>query len=324
MSAEKEIEILVRSKYPILYVVSWEERRVQESLERICKALKRTFHSWSLTQGMKPAIAQRAEKSTLPGELEALAQVYEATEGTLFLLKDFHPYMRDPRAVRLLRDLALKLRSRSQTLILLGPTLSLPTDLEKDITVVDFPLPDAEEIGSVLDAAIEAVTGTAGVNTDLAQADREVLIKTAQGLTLDEVESVFARSIVEKKGFDQSVIMEEKQQIIRKSGLLEYYPPKDSLKDVGGMETLKEWLEQRSTAFSDKAREFGIPAPTGILRSRVRKIAGRQGDCLYVAIADAEAGCRKDFWIAGRPERREHSQSDQDGGIGRAVRPLGG
>ncbi len=265
MSAAKEIEVLIRSKYPIMYVVSWEERRVEATLQKIATELKRTLHVWSLTQGMRPPVPQSQGKTTLSGELEALAQVHEAGEGTIFLLKDFHPYMRDPRVIRLLRDIAFKLRTRSQTLILLAPTLSLPSELEKDISVVDFPLPDASEIAVTLDKIIQAVQGNASIDSNLNESDREAIIKSCQGLTLDEIESVFARSLVESKRFDQDVILEEKQQIIRKSGILEYYPPNNSLADVGGMDSIKEWLDQRSSSFTDKAREFGIPVPKGIL-----------------------------------------------------------
>jgi SpoVK/Ycf46/Vps4 family AAA+-type ATPase len=264
MSVAHEIEVLIRSKYPILYIVSWEERRLESLLKTVATDLSRSLHIWSLTQGMQPPVAA-AVKTTLSPEVEVLAQVYQANEGTIFLLKDYHAYMRDPRVVRLLRDIAAKMRTRKQTLILLGPTLNLPTELEKDLTVVDFPLPGAEEIAKVLETAIAAVKGNPNVQSDVTPEEKELLIKNAQGLTLDEVESVFARSLVEKKKFDQSIIVEEKQQIIRKSGILEYYPPKDSLADVGGMDALKEWLEQRSTSFSDAAREFGIPVPKGIL-----------------------------------------------------------
>ncbi|MBS1700827.1 MAG: AAA family ATPase [Armatimonadetes bacterium] len=265
MTAASEIEILVRSKYPILYIVSWEERRVEAALLRIASELKRTLHVWSLTQGMRPSVPQSQGKSSLPGELEALAQVYESGEGTIFLLKDYHPYMKDPRVIRLLRDIAFKLRSRAQTLVLMGPTLNLPSDLEKEVSVVDFPLPDATEIGGVLDKALTAVKDNPNIDSKVSDEDRETIIKSCQGLTLDEIESVFARSIVQTKKFDQEVILEEKQQIIRKTGILEYYPPNNSLADVGGMESIKEWLDQRSTSFTDKAREFGIPVPKGIL-----------------------------------------------------------
>lgn len=268
MEALAEIDVLIRAKYPILYLISWEERRVEEALAATCKQLNRTLHSWTLTQGMKPPVNRTAgppNPTALPGELEALALVHEAPEYTVFLLKDFHPYMKDSRVIRLLRDLANRLRGRAQTIILMGPTLTLPMELEKDVTVIDFPLPTAKEIESKLDQCIEAVKGNTSVDTSLEPQARELILKSAQGLTIDEVESVFARSLVEKKHFDIEVILEEKKQIVRKSGLLEYYPAQNSMGDVGGMELLKEWLQKRSKSLTDRAKDYGIPAPKGVL-----------------------------------------------------------
>lgn len=268
MPSASEIEVLIRAKYPILYIVSWEERRVADTITKICQNINRTLHTWSITQGMRPPvnrISGPVKPTTLPGELEALAVVHEAPEATVFLLRDFHPYMRDHRVVRLLRDLAQQLRDKRQTIILTGPVLQLPTDLEKDVTIVDFGLPTQAEIEGMLDRVMSAVKDNPNVDTSLEPLKRELLIKSAQGLTQDEIESVFARSLVVHKRFDLDVVLEEKQQIIRKSGLLEYYPPQAELKDVGGMELLKEWLSKRTKSFTDRAREFGIPAPKGVL-----------------------------------------------------------
>ena len=268
MDTAHEIETLIRAKYPIVNIVSWEERRVEETVAQVCKALNRTLHTWSVTQGMKPPVNRTsgpAKPSTLPGELEALALIHEAPEMTVFLLKDFHPYMRDYRVIRLLRDLAARLRGRSQTLILTGPILNLPTDLEKDMTVLDFPLPGSAEIEETLNKLILATVDNPKVDVRLGSLEKENMIKSAQGLTMDEIESVFARSLVESKRFDLKIILEEKKQIIRKSGILEYYEPDSQLVDVGGLELLKDWLDKRTASFSDRAREFGIPSPKGVL-----------------------------------------------------------
>ncbi len=266
--AAAEIEVLIRAKYPILYVVSWEEKRVEDALAAICKGLQRTLHSWSVTQGMKPAVNRQTgppKPASLPGELEALALVHEAPEHTVFLLRDFHAFLKDYRVVRLLRDLAVRLRGKAQTLILLAPTLSLPVELEKDVTVVEFALPNRKDIEATVDRIVEAVSDDPKIDSKLKKTERELLIKSAQGLTIEEIENVFARSFVEKRRFDISVVYEEKKQIVRKSGLLEYYPADNKLGDVGGMELLKEWLERRKQSFTDKAKDFGIPAPKGIL-----------------------------------------------------------
>lgn len=215
---------------------------------------------------MRPAFSRTEAKGTpLPGELEVLAQIHEAPEYTVFLLKDFHPYMRDYRVVRLLRDLAVRLRGKAQTIIITGPTMALPPDLEKDVNVIDFPLPDADEISSILDKVILAVRENSHLDVNLEPMIREQIVKSAQGLTQDEIESVFARSLVERKKFDVGVVLAEKKQIIRKSGILEYYEPDSKLKDVGGLELLKEWLGKRTRSFTNEAKAFGIPAPKGIL-----------------------------------------------------------
>jgi SpoVK/Ycf46/Vps4 family AAA+-type ATPase len=268
MDPTRELDILIRAKYPIVYVVTWEERRVEEAVKAIADKLSRKLHTWSVTQGMKPPVIRTtgpSKPSTLPSELEALALVHEAEEFTVFLLKDFHAYMKDSRVVRLLRDLAARLRGRAQTLFIISPVMSLPTELEKDITVIEFPLPSSKEIEQQLDDVIKAMKDNKAVDVTLEKDMRELIVHSAQGLTRDEIESALARSLVEQKKLSVDTIIEEKKQIVRKTGMLEFYPADKSLKDVGGLELIKEWLENRSKSFTDAAREFGIPSPRGIL-----------------------------------------------------------
>ena len=268
MDAKKEIEILIRAKYPLLFVSSWEERRVEEAIRDVAQKLNRQLHTWSVTQGMVPAVKRASgpvKASSLPGELEALAQIHESAEFTIFLLKDFHPYMKDTRVVRLLRDLAARLRGKAQTLILLSPQLTLPVELEKDVTVLEYPLPEQDEISEQLDDVIAAMKDTPQVDVTLEDDMRETIVRSAQGLTTDEIESALARSLVENRKLTVDMIIEEKKQIVRKTGMLEFYPSSSSMKDVGGHDLLKDWLEKRSKSFTDAARDFGIPYPKGIL-----------------------------------------------------------
>lgn len=264
MDVIRELEVLVRAKYSVLFVNTWEEARVEEALGQIAKKLNRKLYVWSVTQGMKPSLSTGPRSGpALPGELEALAQVHEGPEFAIFLLKDFHAYMKDYRVVRLLRDLSSRLRGRAQTLVLCAPSLTLPVELEKDITVIDFPLPERAEIEAMLDLALSA-TESQGI-TKPTDEERELIVKSAYGLTMHEIESSFAKSLVEKKKLDIETLLDEKKQIVRKSGLLEFYPAEARLADVGGMDLLKEWLNKRREAFTDRAKEFGIPAPKGVL-----------------------------------------------------------
>src|SRR5207237_5324174 len=104
----------------------------------------------------------------------------------------------------------------------------------------------------------------AQVVVDLDDAGRERLLQAALGLTLGEAENVFAKIIVKDgrlSGDDVNEVFAEKQQTIRKSGLLEYCATTESFAQVGGLAVLKDWLNKRSAAFSEEAREFGLSAP---------------------------------------------------------------
>jgi len=269
MDINQEIELLIKSRCPVIYIVSWEERRVEQTLKTVAVSRQRKLHSWSIFEGFKPPIPGKKtdpdEDSKIPLELRALADIKSSVEGHIFLLKDFHQYLKDYRVIRLLRDLALSLRGSTNTIIVCGPTLVLPIELEKDIHVLDFPLPNRTELEAKLNDVIEAVKADVRVNTELDPEHREVLIKSAQGLTLDEFETCLSRSITEFRSFSIDTIIEEKKQIIQKTGMLEYYPASTQLKDVGGYLLLKSWLNKRKTSFTDKARQYGIPAPKGVL-----------------------------------------------------------
>ncbi|RMG24145.1 MAG: AAA family ATPase [Armatimonadetes bacterium] len=267
MSARHELSVLIRAKYPILYLLTWEEQRALECVFSVAEDLGADTFVWSLTKGFRPPLpAKRSEPpQRLSPELEALAHLHGAPENAIFVLKDFHHWMSDYRVQRLLRDLAETMKVKNQTLILLSPVLRLPPELEKDVTVVDFGLPTEEEIAEVLDSLVHATRDREGLDLHLSPEQRELLLKTCLGLTLDEVESVFSRSLVQCKTLRPDVVLEEKKQIIRKSGLLEYYPATESFREVGGMEYLKEWLKRRSKSFTEAAEEFGLPPPKGVL-----------------------------------------------------------
>jgi SpoVK/Ycf46/Vps4 family AAA+-type ATPase len=140
--------------------------------------------------------------------------------------------------------------------------------LEKEVTVVNFPLPDRDDLGALLDDIIEEISGFENVTVDLDAGGKERLLQAALGLTLGEAENVFARIIVKHESLTGDRVNEvfaEKQQIIRKSGLLEYCSPEEDFDHVGGLAALKGWLQKRAVAFTDQARDFGLPAPKGIL-----------------------------------------------------------
>jgi hypothetical protein len=268
-----DIDVLIRARYSLLYVVSWEERRVLAALREIVVGQDKSFHVWSETMGLRDGtqqITKGGADSRTRDPLQVLDGIRTGHEPAVYVLKDFHVFLNHgyPHAsavIRKLRDLADALHTAYATVILLSPVLQLPDELQKDVTVIDYELPHLRELEGLLNRAIDSVRGQEGVKVDLSAEARERLLKAALGLTLTEAENVFAKCIVEKGAFDLDLIVAEKQQLIRKSGVLEYFESRDDVSDIGGLDVLKGWLGNRALAFTDKAQKFGLPAPRGIL-----------------------------------------------------------
>jgi len=170
---------------------------------------------------------------------------------------------------RKLRDTVLALRGSFKTLFILSPVLKIPCELEKDIVIVDFPLPDFEEIKNILHSTLVNVAKHhPGISFNITDDLAEKIVKACLGMTASEVENVFAKAIVNDRKFDEQdlrLIVSEKKQIIRKAGMLEYFETVEEFSNVGGLNNMKDWLQKRSGAFSDKARAYGLPEPKGLL-----------------------------------------------------------
>ena len=274
MNFALELETLIRARYPILYVVSAEEARVQQVVISIAQRRQKKAFEWSYSTGIVPAgtsiQSQKHRNAPTKDPLVALDQVIDHVEPALFIFKDFHPFLTKNNfaVIRKLKEIALQLKNSFKTIILVSPVLEIPAELEKEMTMLNFPLPTRDDLAELLEKIIEDVKQFKQVKIDLEEAGRERLLQAALGLTLGEAENVFAKIIVKDErlsGDDVNEVFAEKQQIIRKSGLLEYCATHETFSNVGGMAVLKEWLQKRALAFTDEARAFGLPAPKGVL-----------------------------------------------------------
>lgn len=274
MNFQTELETLIRARYPILYIITSEEMRVQNAVVEIAKKRQKKVFEWSYSTGIVPAgtsiQSQKSRSAATKDPLMALDQVIEQVEPAIFVFKDFHPFLTKNNfaVVRKLKEIALHLKNSFKTILLVSPVMEIPTELDKEVTVLNYPLPSREDLSELLDKIIADVKQFKQVKIDLDDAGRERLLQAALGLTLGEAENVFAKIIVKDErltGDDVSEVFAEKQQIIRKSGLLEYYATDENFSRVGGLTVLKDWLNKRAVAFTSEARDFGLPPPKGIL-----------------------------------------------------------
>jgi SpoVK/Ycf46/Vps4 family AAA+-type ATPase len=269
-----ELEVLIRARYPLVYVISWEEQRVLAQVTQIGAKLNKSVFEWSVNTGLVPGgtslQTQKHRDAATEDPLVALGNVIEHVEPALYVFKDFHPFLRGQNmsVIRRLREVASSLKNTYKTIVIVSPMLEMPAELEKDVTIVDFDLPRANDFAALLQRIIEEVKSNPKLKVNINGPMKEQIVHALLGLTLAEAENVLAKTLVQHHGFGPEsleVINAEKKQIIRKSGLLEYYETNETLDTVGGLGSLKSWLLKRAVAFSDQARAYGLPAPKGVL-----------------------------------------------------------
>jgi len=265
-----ELSLMVRARYPLLYIVAVEEEPVEELIAQVAQqaAPQRQVLSWDLARGWAD---NGADKNSLMHALERIGDAVRripAIAPTLFVLKDLHFVLAQPQhpvnapAVRELKNLTRELKRSRHSLVLISHVLEVPPEFAEEVTAIDFPLPDATEIDYLIEQTVQPenllVSGLA----------REQLVKACQGLSRARIQRVLAKALAAKGEVNETDIervLEEKKQAIRQSGTLEFLTARQSLKSVGGLDNLKQWVRLRKDAFTDEARRYGIPAPKGIL-----------------------------------------------------------
>ncbi len=271
---KKELVLLIKAKYPILQIESFEEDRIISLLKDVAKETGREIYCWSITKGL---IGKDKDSNGYQNDpLAVLGYIGgdNSNQKAIYILKDFHKYIEDPIITRSLRDLCSSLKEATKTIILTTPCGVIPRELEKSVTILDLPYPGKEEFSMILNTAVEDLKNRAEMDKKLdeivpflsiqAESSADKIVEAGLGLTYDEYENVIYKCI-SNHSFDLNIITGEKKQIIRKSGVLEYYEPSDGLGDIGGLDALKDWVRKAGKRYSPEAEAFGLEKPRGIL-----------------------------------------------------------
>src|SRR5512141_1470120 len=251
--------------YPLLYVVSWEEGRVERAIQALAQKFYEkpvSYSVWTCVDGLVGGGGDRKPDTADP--IKALDAILADTAPGFILMKDLTAHLVRPEVVRRLRDAYRALKGRGRFLILVSPRLVVPDDLRKEIYVLDYDLPDETEILVLLGHLGKRYFGEKG----LAEADAQKLAMALKGLTSDETAHVVSKVFSRRQVFDEAgyfEVLAEKEQATRKDGVLEVVPPRFSLADIGGLENLKEWLVKRKNLFTKEAHAARLPIPKGIL-----------------------------------------------------------
>ena len=254
----REVAVLARAGYPLIYLVTQEEARARAIVAQAAEATRRGALTWSVTDGL----SGETSDATLSEPDDVLDALAESDAPSLVVFLDLHRFLDQPKVVRRLRDRLADVARRRQTFVIVAPELVLPADLEKDCAVLDLPLPRPDELLTELHRVAESE------KKDIEPAVAERAVRSALGLSLNEAGRVFRKVMVLRKGLtedDLKLVVEEKKAVLRKSEVLEFHELSDGLGEVGGLGEMKRWLHARSRAFGSAARDFGLPPPKGLL-----------------------------------------------------------
>ena len=270
----KNFSNLVNAGFPYIYIPTYEEDRITAAIQSVSETpelikTKRKVFSWTQTEGL---VCENNRVRDTEAPMRAIDAIAKGSEPALYLLKDFHVYFGADRSsrpdyavIRRLRDILPELKNNRKTVVFISSKLIIPCDMEKEISILDFALPNEEEIKAKLD---ELLAGINPSNIRLTDEDRTLLARSALGLTMQEAENAFCRAIVHLHGMDRSalsIIHEEKNQVVKKTGVLEFVKSDLGINDIGGLENLKKWLLRRNNSWSEKAQAYHLPAPKGVL-----------------------------------------------------------
>lgn len=273
----KSLTDYIKARYAVLVIESFEEERVLRELQGIAQSINHELYIWNSTDGVTYANGSTASQDKTLDFTAALKfcenRAKEQGSRNIFVFCDADGYLNSKAPAvnrRRLRDFAINIRKKGyvSNCIIIAPTFEIATDLQKEITLVDFPLPSREEVKEIISSFLNNYKGMQGVTIDVNNDLLEKFVDASVGLTKLEIDNSFARALVSNRRIDANDlkgILSEKKQIIRKTGILEYIDSQLNLNDVGGLQTLKKWLELRSHCFGDEALKYGVKPPKGVL-----------------------------------------------------------
>ena len=263
MKFTDELTLLLKARYPIIYITTIEEDRVEYIIRKSIKTnLNRSIYSWDFIDGYTNNPNNEGFAKRNP--VQALELIERLTPQTpaLFLLKDFNRFLTDISISRKLKNITRILKLQPKTIIIIGSELNIPKELYDLITVLQFQLPIDNEINYELKRLVDSL------NIEIDQQILESLTRACQGLSLERIRRVLSKIIATYKTIDENsiqLLLNEKKQLISQTEILEYWSANETISKIGGVDNLKDWLKKRKISFGIQASNYGLPTPRGLL-----------------------------------------------------------
>lgn len=285
MNNSHDLQLLFNSHIPVIYIETHEELRTLDLLKQVRFQLGRPGYKWTVTEGLVNLGMAITLDEELVEPVKALSHIKQAAQPGIYILIDFHPYLKDPVHVRLLKDIALQHDEIQKTLVFISHQVEMPEELKAYSARFELNLPDNYSIKKIVkETADKWSMMHAGNKVKADKAAYEILVKNLSGLTAADVRRLANKAIFDDGAIEHSDIpnvMKAKYDLLNKDGILHFEYETEKFSDIGGFSNLKQWLEKRQLAFSDDTSV--LDRPKGVL------LLGVQG-CGKSLAAKAVAG----------------------------------
>ena len=261
----RKLNISLRARVTLIVVMTPEEERVVAKIREVCESWEppRQCIVWDSVDGYQVIAGNRNFHTPSRDPLTALDDIQKTDENAVIVLKDFHEYWNNPQVKRRIRNFSQKFKYNRRSIVIVTPVRRVPEEIRDDAVLVHFPPPGSAEISADLDLLL----ATSGIASSLTKAGREKLIQASLGMTLNQARRSFSKVLVTRGTIDDQdidTIIADKKEVLSQSDALEFYSLTETPENVGGLNALKDWLRLRERAFTNVAREYGLPAPKGI------------------------------------------------------------
>ena len=294
METLERLKVLIDSSTPIVVMETVEEMRAVRLARVASSALNLATFEWTIASGLvRSGNDSAADLAITSGVLppggyaghmpdadnakalynsrepaQMLANLEAISVEAVFILKDLHRHMEDPVVVRRLRDVGQKFATNRRTLVLTAPKISIPPELASLVEFLELPLPDRKRLRQIIDEALVRISRAHTLQRRLEPNGVDLIAENLRGLTEEEAERAISQALVSRYALcpeTASDVLEAKKAMLRRQEMLDFVEASDTLASVGGLDNLKRWLGQRRGAWEDKAREFGLDAPKGVI-----------------------------------------------------------
>jgi len=269
MLANDELALLIKSKYPVIFVESIDEEYVVNQLRQITSQLGLIFYQWSVTGGLQRGFNENPYYQTGdPGKMimTVLSLIKsDRSEAGLFVFKDFDKHLENSIILRLFKDLVNLIKNTKITIILLGPEYNLPKDIEPDAAHIVGGYPDEQEIASVLKGMVNELIKDEKGRVSLTVDEMKKIIKSLKGLSIQQIRNVIHQCFIDDRLIDIKdlrTVESYKKKLFDQEGLLEFCITEDK-ENIANFDNLKRWLNERKESFIGTTSS--LPPPRGVL-----------------------------------------------------------